>query len=109
MTQRQAVAAWGAFLVLLTGFLIGPMLPISHLLGEDKQGPPPEKLLPAGALVYVGWDGTDAHRDAWRKTAAYEALVESGLGEVVTKLSRWAEREVGEEPVRMVMRSLDHL
>lgn len=104
MTQRQAVAVWGSFLVLLGAFLVGPLL-----FGQEQQGPPPEKLLPAGALVYFGWEGTDVHRDAWQKTAAYDALVKSGLGQVVNRLAGWAGRQVGEEPVRMVMKSLDHL
>jgi hypothetical protein len=79
------------------------------LWGQDKPGPLPEKLLPAGAILYVGWDGADAHREAWKKTAAYDALIESGLGDVVLKLAGWAGRQVGEEPVRMVTKSLDHL
>lgn len=104
MTQRQAVAVWGSFLVLLGAFLVGPLL-----FGQEKPGPPPEKLLPAGALVYFGWEGTDAHRDAWKKTAAYDALVESGLGQVVNRLTSWVELQAGQEPVRMVTRSLEHL
>jgi hypothetical protein len=104
MTQRQAVAVWGSFLVLLAAFLVGPLL-----FGQEKQGPPAEKLLPAGALVYFGWDGTDAHRGAWQKTAAYDALIESGLSQVVDRLAAWAKREVGEEQVRRAMQSLEHL
>lgn len=104
MTQRQAVVSWSAVLVLVGAALVGPAL-----FGQARPGPSPEKLLPAGTLLYVGWDGTDAHREAWQKTAAYDAIIQSGLSEVVTKLGSWAERQAGEAPVRMVMDSLAHL
>ncbi|MSR57042.1 MAG: DUF1559 domain-containing protein [Planctomycetaceae bacterium] len=104
MTQRQAFVSWSAFLVLVGAALVGP-----SLFGQAKPGPSPEKLLPAGTLLYVGWDGTDAHRDAWQKTAAYDAIFQSGLSEVVTKLAAWAERQAGEASVRMVIDSLAHL
>ncbi|MFN0053082.1 MAG: DUF1559 domain-containing protein [Planctomycetales bacterium] len=104
MTHRQALASWGSFVVLLAAFLLGPIL-----FGQEKRSPAPEKLLPAEALLYVGWDGSEAHQDAWKKTAAYDALIQSGLGGLVVKLSALAEREVGPEPVRMVMTSLEHL
>jgi len=38
-----------------------------------------ESLLPADTVVYINWDGTDKHRAAWEKTAAYEAAFKSGL------------------------------
>ncbi len=44
----------------------------------------PEKLLPEQSIVYVHVDGSVAHQEAWEKTAAYEAMYESGLMAVLT-------------------------
>lgn len=104
MTQRQAVIGWCSFLALLGVFLVGPAL-----FGQVKPGPAPETLLSSGTLIYVGWDGIDAHRAAWEKTAAREALVASGLSEIIAKVGAWASKEVGDEPVRKVMGTADHL
>lgn len=103
MARKQAVII-GSMAILVGVGLLGPTL-----FGQNKPGPSPEKLLPAGTLIYFGWDGSDAHREAWKKTAAYDALIQSGLGDVVTKLIAWGERQAGHEPVRMVTGSLDHL
>jgi hypothetical protein len=46
----------------------------------------PETFLPADPHIYVGWDGEAAHRDAYRKTAAYQSLQESGLMTVAGKM-----------------------
>ncbi|HXY37691.1 MAG TPA: DUF1559 domain-containing protein, partial [Planctomycetaceae bacterium] len=39
----------------------------------------PESLLPADAVVYFGWDGTEKHKAAWEKTACYESLDKTHL------------------------------
>ena len=44
----------------------------------------PEKLLPEQSIVYAHVDGSVAHQESWEKTAAYEALYESGLMAVFT-------------------------
>lgn len=46
----------------------------------------PETLLPQDSILYIGWDGSAAHRDAWQQTAAHDALYESGLMDAVKKL-----------------------
>jgi len=56
------------------------------LFAQKSETPPPGHLLPRGTVIYVGVDGGTAHLDAWKKTAAYESLCESGLIDVVTKL-----------------------
>jgi len=45
-----------------------------------------EELLPADSILYIQTDGSDAHRDAWEKTAAYESLYQSGLYDAAAKL-----------------------
>ncbi|NOX53063.1 MAG: DUF1559 domain-containing protein, partial [Planctomycetes bacterium] len=52
-----------------------------------EETPPPENLLPADAVVLCQWDGFTAHEAAWRQTAAYEALVESGCADFAKKLA----------------------
>jgi hypothetical protein len=47
---------------------------------------PVESLLPADALIYFGWDGTERHKEAWERTAAYESLEKSGLLPTLSKL-----------------------
>ncbi|MCA9031736.1 MAG: DUF1559 domain-containing protein [Planctomycetaceae bacterium] len=44
----------------------------------------PETLLPKDSVLYYSVDGGLEHQDAFEKTAAYEALYESGLMEVLT-------------------------
>jgi Protein of unknown function (DUF1559) len=104
MSLRQSIVGWGSILILLSGVLFGPAL-----LGQGGAGPRPETLLPAGTLLYVGWDGIDAHDAAWKKTAAHDALVKSGLVNAFGGLVKFAEREAGEAHVRMVMSTLEHL
>lgn len=44
--------------------------------------PKPEELLPAGAVVFARWDGAGEHEEAWQKTAAYDAMHDSGLDDL---------------------------
>ncbi len=90
MTTRRRFFAFTASLLTLTG---GLWLAVG--LAQEAKTPAPEKLLPADAVVYIGWDGTDAHRAAWEKTAAYEALVKSGLGDITARLIEYAETQGG--------------
>ena len=53
--------------------------------GASVEPPAPETLLPAGSLLYVEADGQALHEDAWKATAAYKALQQSGLGTVVER------------------------
>jgi hypothetical protein len=55
------------------------------LFAQRGPGVAPETLLPRDAVIYAGIDGGTEHLEAWKKTAAYEALYESGLMDVVTK------------------------
>ncbi|HEX4070935.1 MAG TPA: H-X9-DG-CTERM domain-containing protein [Planctomycetaceae bacterium] len=52
--------------------------------GENR---PVETLLPADSVLYVGWVRTEHQREAWEKTAAFEALEKSGLVARLTKLA----------------------
>ncbi len=52
---------------------------------EEKR--PVESFLPANSVLYIGWDGTMHHKEAWEKTVAYEALEKSGLLGTLTKIA----------------------
>ncbi len=57
----------------------------------------PESLLPKESLLYVGFAGSAENEEAWKQTAAYEALSESGLMDVVTKLFAAMQEQTGGE------------
>lgn len=46
----------------------------------------PESLLPAKSILFLTTDGGELHEEAWKKTAAYKAIVGSGLDQVGHKL-----------------------
>lgn len=67
--------------------LLGAMclaLPASQ--AQPKKLVPVENLLPANSVIYLSWDGRDAHRKAWEQTAAFEAFEKTGVLELVDKL-----------------------
>ncbi len=105
MTRRQSVFAKTLLLM-----LVGSACCLCPGFAQDAKSPAPEKLLPADAVLYVGWDGTAAHRAAWEKTAAHEAVVKSGLSDVVAKLTEFLEQQAGNQaPVRQVVGGLESL
>jgi hypothetical protein len=54
----------------------------------------PEECFSADTVAYFRFDGVGAHQDLWEKTAAYRALVKSGLAESLDKwLAAICERE----------------
>ncbi|QDU37513.1 hypothetical protein Mal4_18270 [Maioricimonas rarisocia] len=89
MSPQQAKIAWGTLLASVMVFCVA--LSVGRTQSQDRAdassgSPAVETLLPADAIIYVGWDGTDAHQGAWHATAAYESLYESGLSDVMKKL-----------------------
>lgn len=54
----------------------------------------PEQCFSAETVAYFRFDGVNAHQDVWEKTAAYRALVKSGLAKSLdTWLAAVADRE----------------
>jgi hypothetical protein len=102
MSSRQTFVGWGAVVAALA------LVCVSFSAGQEPRpgarnraaaGAAPQKaaapaaggrdvatLLPADPVLYVGWDGEAAHREAWEKTAAYKSLYESGLVEIAQKM-----------------------
>ena len=62
----------------------------------EKAAKAPHQLLSQHSVLYVGWDGEEAHRAAFEKTAAHQALYDSGVMETIDKVSR-AFREIAEK------------
>jgi hypothetical protein len=81
MTKQRARLGWGTILTCCTLTGIG----ISFVWAQQGDEAAVETLLPANAILYVGLDGTAAHRESWEKTAAYEALYKTGLMDVLEK------------------------
>jgi len=79
MSARQSRIAWGVVLGLCG--LVG----IGLSMGQAQQAgrPAVETLLPANSIVYVGWDGEDAHRQSWEKTAVYKSGLMGTLQKIV--------------------------
>lgn len=68
-----------ATLACLTG-LMG-----SNFAKEEQEAKTPGELLPAEAVLYVRLDGTEGHEEAYEQTAAYQALNDSGLSDLIEK------------------------
>ncbi|RMG36610.1 MAG: DUF1559 domain-containing protein, partial [Planctomycetota bacterium] len=79
----------GTCTAVLAGAVIAAVV-FSSVWAQPAAAPPPETLLPANAAVYLGFDGSNAHWESFKKTAAYEALYESGLADVGMKVVGWA-------------------
>ncbi|HUG91497.1 MAG TPA: hypothetical protein VML55_11715, partial [Planctomycetaceae bacterium] len=64
--------------------------------GAAARTPAPETLLPEGSVLYLGWDGQEAHQEAWEQTAAYEALYKSGLIPTLSRAAQSLIHQAGE-------------
>ncbi len=61
-------------------------LGVPFVWAQKTDSPAVESLLPAGSIVYLRVDGAEMHKDAWEKTAAYDALYNSGLEKAVQNI-----------------------
>ncbi|MFQ5730642.1 MAG: DUF1559 domain-containing protein [Planctomycetaceae bacterium] len=95
MSQTQSRMAWTLVLLLGAGVCVGFTYPFNANVAQDEKSKPVEKLLPANAVVYVGADGRDAHKEDFEKTAAYEAIYKSGLSKVFGKVVNYAFGKIG--------------
>ena len=91
MREHRMWIACGLVLILVAGLCVG----VSIGQGRDEKTPAPETLLPAGSIIYVGWDGNEAHQKAWEQTAAYESLYKTGLADLIKKAFVMIVRESG--------------
>lgn len=107
MSLRQKQWSCGVLVVVALGLGVG----LTLAQRGDANAVKPETLLPASAVLYVGVDGALEHEEAWKRTAAYEAVYESGLMDVVHKLVAAASAHTGGEqgPAGQASQALSHI
>lgn len=77
MSPQQARISWGMF-----AGVLGIVLTLTMADAQNRDRQSVEELLPANTVVFIGHDGAEKHKGAWEKTAAYEAMYESGMAGV---------------------------
>ncbi len=86
------------------------LCPWANVVGQTKKNNPPsapESVLPANAAFQFRYDGTAAHAAAWKKSAAYKALITS---EFYSEVKGWAVKLGGDQPfVQPAEKLLDHI
>lgn len=99
--QRVLLAA-----VLILGVGIASAVAFALAAAEERA---PESLLPADAVVYFGWDGTEKHKTAWEKTACYEAIDKTHLVKTIADFALSyipADSPVPQEAVRQLFEGI---
>lgn len=81
MSPKMSRLMWSTLLgsCLLAAFALSPSR------AQNRVTQSPDQLIPIDALLFVRWDGTKAHAQAFSETAAHEALYESGLMPMLEK------------------------
>jgi prepilin-type processing-associated H-X9-DG protein len=105
MQRTTLLAATGLVVVASVGLVTWS----TRAAGQNKKPVAVEALLPADAIAVFSWDGFEAHSEGWKRTAANDALVQSGLMDLVQKLLKWAEQQAGPAPVHLVNQAIEHL
>ena len=80
MSKRQSLIGWSLIVAVCLGLTLTTLMKPSQ--AQLEQASTAAKLLPADAVLYLSWDGQKAHEKAWKETAEYKALYESGLIDV---------------------------
>jgi hypothetical protein len=104
MSPRQARISWGMFAGVL-GIVL--TLTIADAQNRDKQTV--EELIPASTVLFIGHDGAATHKGAWEKTAAYEAMYDSGMMAVFDKLFVFVGEQTGTQDNPEVTAAMKHL
>lgn len=81
MSPRQARISWGLF-----AGILGIVLTLTIADAQNKDQRSVEELIPASTVLFIGHDGAELHKAAWEKTAACEAMYDSGMMAVFDKL-----------------------
>lgn len=104
MSPRQARISWGLF-----AGVLGLALTLTIADAQNRDQQTVEELIPASTVVYIGHDGAATHKGAWEKTAAYEAMYDSGMMEVVDKLFKFLGEQTGTQDNPEVEAAMKHL
>lgn len=79
------VARWGWGLLLGTCAFAVSLTVLQSGRAQVADPKPVEELLPRDTVLLIRWDGSERHQESYQKTAAYEALYESGLMPLIEK------------------------
>src|SRR5579862_4375141 len=71
------------FVAELLSLVLGIASAVAFALAAREERAP-ESLLPADAVAYFGWDGTEKHKTDWEKTACYESIDKTHLVRTIT-------------------------
>jgi hypothetical protein len=82
---------WGTLL----GSCVIAAFALSPSRAQNQVAQSPDKLIPKDSLLFIRWDGTKAHAQAFSETAAHEALYESGLMPLLEKAFKGIASEAG--------------
>lgn len=104
MSPRQARYSWGLF-----AGVLGIVLTLTIADAQNRKPRGPEELLPAGTVLFIGHDGAEKHKEAWENTAAHEAMYESGMVEVLEKLTDFVVAQVGAHGNPEFEAAIEHL
>jgi type II secretory pathway pseudopilin PulG len=104
MSPRQARISWGLF-----AGVLGIVLTLTMADAQNRDRQSVEELIPASTVLFIGHDGAEKHKGAWEKTAAYEAMYESGLVAVFEKLFAFVEEQTGVKNNPEVAAAMKHL
>jgi hypothetical protein len=96
MTRWQANCGWGFLVAIMAGAFWLAWSPGEAQVAKPAKTPAPETLLPADAMLYIGFDGMGGHKEGFEKTAAYKSLYETGLIDAVGKFINGVQQQVGE-------------
>jgi hypothetical protein len=95
MSPHVARWAWGA---LLGSCAVAVSLTVLQSgRAQIAESKPIEQLLPRDTVLLARWDGSARHEASYRKTAAYEALYESGLMPLIEKTLDQMSAQAGEK------------
>ncbi len=106
MARWQANLSWGMLVALMAGGMWFAWSPGEAQVTQPVATPAPETLLPSDAVLYIGFDGLEAHQADFEKTVAYQSLYESGLADAVEKLLDAIQKRSGDVPEIQLLRDV---
>ena len=104
MSPRQARISWGLF-----AGVLGIVLTLTIADAQNRDQQTVEELIPASTVLFIGHDGAEKHKGAWEKTAAYEAMYDSGMMAVFDKLFVFVGEQTGTQDNPEVTEAMKHL
>ncbi|MBL8812433.1 MAG: DUF1559 domain-containing protein [Planctomycetaceae bacterium] len=95
--------------------LLAAAFSLNWLSGADesaaktKSSVAPETLLPASSVVLARFDGSDAHLEGLKETAAWKSLEESGLVPRILDLGQFFVSMAGDEAGKIARSAIEHV